>query len=393
MARTWRKRLVAHPSLQVVLASPPVSRRRTPEGPRRGVRLALYGAGALAACVALVVAFVLVRPLSHPSTPRTATSKSGSTVPPTTSPTPTSDAQVVSGAKCPLRGTPAPAGVVPSRPALAIKIGNDPGARPQSGLQAADIVFEVPVESGITRYIAVYQCEESSGVGPVRSGRLVDPQILEQLGPAIFGFAGGIIPDEQAISASSLFDANVAYHPGPYHRISGRTAPENLYTSTKALWALDPSRTAPQPIFEYSQAVPTGSPAAAVGVPFSFYSPVVWHWDKSLGMWVRYYDKTQATDAQGKALTSNNVLIEEVHAYDTSYVEDANGGLEVESVTVGSGPAILLRNGEAIRGTWSRSSYSEPMTLKTASGATMQLQPGRTWVEIVPSSVDVTVQP
>ncbi|HTT86353.1 MAG TPA: DUF3048 domain-containing protein, partial [Acidimicrobiales bacterium] len=80
---------------------------------------------------------------------------------------------VPSGPVCPLTGQSAPGGQVPQRPALAIKVDNYPAARPQSGLNDADIVFEEPVEGGITRFVAVFQCQPASLVGPIRSARAV----------------------------------------------------------------------------------------------------------------------------------------------------------------------------------------------------------------------------
>ena len=77
-------------------------------------------------------------------------------------------------AACPLSGVPAPTGGVPNRPAMAVKVDNYPTARPQSGLDKADIVFEQPVEGGITRYVAVFQCNDAFLIGPVRSARSID---------------------------------------------------------------------------------------------------------------------------------------------------------------------------------------------------------------------------
>ena len=80
---------------------------------------------------------------------------------------------------------------MPQRPALAVKVDNYPTARPQSGLDQADIVFEEPVEGRITRFVAVFQCQSPSLVGPIRSARAVDAPILDQLSKPIFVHVGG----------------------------------------------------------------------------------------------------------------------------------------------------------------------------------------------------------
>ncbi len=91
---------------------------------------------------------------------------------------PVSAPTTASGPVCPLTGLPAPGGKVPQRPALAVKIDDYPDARPQTGLNDADIVFDEPVEGGITRFAAVFQCQSPPLIGPVRSARAVDVQIL-----------------------------------------------------------------------------------------------------------------------------------------------------------------------------------------------------------------------
>src|SRR5919204_2816874 len=98
-------------------------------------------------------------------------------------------------------------GSAPDRPALAIKVENLPEARPQAGLDNADIVYEEPVEGGITRFIVVYQCHDAKRVGPVRSARFTDLDILPQYGTqTLFGYAGGAPQVEQRVQDSGLVD-------------------------------------------------------------------------------------------------------------------------------------------------------------------------------------------
>ena len=90
---------------------------------------------------------------------------------------------------------------------MAVKVENLPDARPQFGLDKADIVFEEPVEGGITRFIAVFQCHTAARIEPVRSARLVDAQILEPLGRILFAYSGAIQPVINEVdSRRSLLD-------------------------------------------------------------------------------------------------------------------------------------------------------------------------------------------
>jgi len=346
---------------------------------------------AVVVVAAVVAAVVLIsRSPSSPVVASRAPKKSAnSSAPPTTAPP-------VSTAVCPLTGTPAPGGVVPARPALAVKIGNNPSARPQSGLSKADIVFEVPIEGAITRLIAVYQCQGASVVGPVRSTRWIDVQLLEQLGHPIFGFAGGINPDQALVASSPLFDANFFDYYDVYHRSDARYAPNNLYVATSSLWALDHSTTPPPALFDYSTATPSGasvSSATSADLEYSGILEVTWEWQASSGRWLRFYGSTPADGASGTQLSAANVVIERVNTVPGPYVEDSEGDYGVHSITVGRGAATVLRNGVAISGFWRRSSITQVTRLVTASGKTIHLTPGNTWVELVPNSARVSLAP
>ena len=139
-------------------------------------------------------------------------------------------------ATCPLTGEPVAGSEVPDRPALAVKIENAAEARPQASLNEADVVVEEPVEGGYTRFIAVFQCGDSDRVGPVRSGRTTDPDYLRQLGPAVFGYAGGRNVVKLEVPAVGLVDVNYIIAADAYTRDETRAAPHNLYTTTDALW-------------------------------------------------------------------------------------------------------------------------------------------------------------
>jgi hypothetical protein len=175
-------------------------------------------------------------------------------------------------ALCPLTGTLAPGGKVPRRAAVAVKVENLPQARPQWGLDKADIVFEEPVEGGITRFIAVYQCQAAARIEPVRSGRLVDPQILEPLGRILFGYSGAIQPAINEIDSktSLLEDVGADKFGNAYWRDPDRYAPHNLVTSTAALYAAAGSvgykQKPPTAIFSYGRPAPGGTPAAVINI-------------------------------------------------------------------------------------------------------------------------------
>lgn len=315
---------------------------------------------------------------------------------PTTASRGTSPPPAAAGAAtCPLTGLPAPGGKVPPRPALAVKVDNAPAARPPAGLGAADVVYEQPVEGGLTRFIVIYQCHDAARVEPVRSGRLIDPEILSQFGPhPLFAYAGGIDPVITAVRASAMIDVGVSRAPSAYSRDPARQAPHNLRSSTSALYAAGAAEGAgsepPEPVFRYGP-LPGHRPASAVRIAFSG-SQVTWTWDPGASKWSRRYaDTGPATLADGGQIATANVVVMKVVLFPSPYVEDPTGARQNLLMLTGSGPAEVFRDGAVIDGSWQRPSLAENTELVSNSGRRIPLTPGQTWVELVPTTVNVTV--
>ena len=294
---------------------------------------------------------------------------------------------------CPLTDLPAPNGGVPNRPALGIKIGNEPdGARPQSGLNEADIVYDTPAEGFIMRYIAVFQCNNVSAIGPVRSVRFVDWHIMREFLHPILTFAGGINPDVDAVSSLKwLSAANLlegAQAAGT--RISSRVAPDNLYTSTSALYGLFPMAVgAPNPVFSYGANLPSSAKSASsLQINFSGGTDVLWKWNSSSNSWLHTYLGQQDVDTlTNQPVSTTNIVVQIVHYTLGPYAESPGGSGDIESQTIGSGSGWVLRDGKSIAVTWHRKDLIDPTTFTDSSGQTIKLSPGRTWVEIVPDTV------
>jgi hypothetical protein len=312
--------------------------------------------------------------------------------------TTTTESNAVSAAApdCPLTGLPAPGGVVPRRSALAVKVDNYPTARPQTGLTHADVVFEEPVEGGITRYVAVFQCHGATLVGPVRSARNIDIGILGQLGSPLLVHVGGIDPVIANIQASPIVDFELGDYTSIIQHVTGRVAPYDTYTSTTAVWQMRPKEdTPPSPLFTYSGALPTGAAVASVSIPFSFYSDVTWRYDTTTHEFLRYYGTTPDNLSNGVQNSAANVVVQFVNVTYGPWYENTEGGLEVQAnlYTDASGSALVFRDGIEVKGRWSRSSLAQPTQFTTTSGAPIEMQPGATWVELVPTTVPVTTTP
>jgi hypothetical protein len=290
---------------------------------------------------------------------------------------------------CPLTGTEAPHGKVPRRPALGVKIGNDPASRPQSGLPDADIVYEEMAEGGITRYLAIFQCHVPAAIGPVRSVRWDDWHVLASYGHPILAFSGGIDQwDAEVAGLRWLFDANGSEGStvAAYYRTTNREAPWNYYTSGAGLWGMDKNHVPPPPQFLYAKAPPATAKLASGATITSFASgsTVQWNWSSRRHAWLRYVGGEPDTDVSGAQLQATNVVIELVATEPGPYAESGTVP-DVESLTEGSGKAWVLMGGRVESGTWKCPVYGDVTRFHLADGKIIRLTPGNTWVELVPN--------
>jgi hypothetical protein len=297
------------------------------------------------------------------------------------------DDRVAAAPTCPLTGEP-PRGAVPERPALAIKVENAPESRPQAALNQADVVVEEPVEGGYTRFIAIYQCGGSDRVGPVRSGRTTDPDYLRQYGEAVFGYAGGVSSVKREVPEAGLVDVNYILAAEAYTRDPSRAAPHDLYTTTAALW--DAGRAAtetPSPVFTYSDAWEERQrKLSAAHLPFSAVSDVWWNWSRGAGAWVRSHGETRHMLEDGDQVSAANVVIQVVDVT-ASGITDAAGNFSPRIELTGSGKAYVLRDGKVIAGRWERARLDDLTVFTARDGTEIALAPGRTWVELVPTTI------
>ena len=278
----------------------------------------------------------------------------------------------------PLTGLPNQDSSTLDRPALVVKIDNHPSARPQLGINQADIIFEENVEK-LTRYAAVFHSQGSDPVGPIRSGRFQDINLLGSLNKPLFVWSGGNEKVSRAIKDSDLVDLSytVANKDGGFGRDSDRSAPHNLIAETTKLWTLAPTgASAPQQQFAYRSASDANASTSkdVGGVKVSMDGvKVQWDWDKTTEEFIRIQDGTPVVDTEDVQLAVPNVVVLEVE-YSNRY--------SPTSKTVGEGKVYVFTNGVVYEGTWSREDRLQPFTLKDSAGAVIKLTPGQTFVEV-----------
>lgn len=294
---------------------------------------------------------------------------------------------VPDGPAAPLTGLPATGSL--DWPALVVKIDNFPEARPQTGLDQADIVFEMLTE-GVTRFAAVFHSNQPSPVGPVRSSRTSDFDLASGFNTPLYASSGG--NDYVASRLRSLPIIEVtAISQSVYFRDSSRRAPHNLYVNTPDLFALAPDDAeAPLPWFEFRDP-DDDPPASAVAIdgPVTIDyrgTPTVTHtWDAERAGWLRTQDGRPHTTVLGDQLAPTNVVIMIV-----DYTVSPADATSAELQSVGTGPVMVLTDGHLIEGTWSRDAAVGQPTFVDDDGEPILLTPGQTWV-LFPEAGAVTL--
>jgi DUF3048 family protein len=297
-----------------------------------------------------------------------------------------------------------------TRPALAVKIENTPDARPQSGLEGADIVYEELVEGGITRFIAIFQSSNARNLGPIRSVRPEDADILREYHAAL-AFSGGARYVISLIQGTpGIFMINETRGGTAYRRVRFRPSPHNLYSSTAALWARIGTRAGgpPAQYFQYAvtppaitptpSASPTASPSptdivrSGTRVAINYSSATYtarWRYDSVTKRYLRFEGTIPHRTASGKQLSAKNVLLMFVRTHESTH-RDAAGNTTPIATMIGRGTVVLFRDGVRIVGKWSRPTAADRTTFTTTTGAPLLLAPGNTWIQLVPRGKKVT---
>lgn len=295
----------------------------------------------------------------------------------------------------PLTGEAAPGNLSNRRP-IAVMLDNySPDARPQSGLDRADIVFETLAEGGITRFLAVYQHRDASVIGPVRSTRIYFNSWAAGLG-VIFGHDGGNVDALQQLPhLSSIYNIDADRTFGPFYRVNTRAVPHNEYTGTTALRACAAAHggatTGAPPALPFKADAPASQRPAhfTLSIDFSYDTyNVQWQYDPSANDYLRFMGGAPHVDAiTGKQLTAKNIVV--MRTTESSDHDPFTPG-SIMLQTVGSGPATVYRDGQAIAGTWNKSSIEGPLRWLGPDGQPISLDRGTTWVEVVPNGNQVS---
>jgi Protein of unknown function (DUF3048) N-terminal domain/Protein of unknown function (DUF3048) C-terminal domain len=290
-------------------------------------------------------------------------------------------------AKCPLTGRRPGKGVEVQRPAVAVKIENSPEARPQSGLDHADVVFEELVEGGITRFAAIFQCDSVKKAGPVRSARFDDPDFIKPVTSALaFAGANAIVTRSLTHHHMKLFTDLV--DPKALYRVPpGNTSDHSLFANVALLIKQARAKhvhAPPNDLYRFGPPPTKIKPAKKVDLKFedsSVAEPIGWRWKK--GLWKRYESGQPFMAADGHQISTPNLLIQRVNVKLSTTLVDVAGNPSPRITFSGHGNALLFRHGGVIKGRWKRRHGHFLYT--TRSGKPLIFAPGPIWIELLPS--------
>ncbi|WP_277208267.1 DUF3048 domain-containing protein [Isoptericola croceus] len=290
-------------------------------------------------------------------------------------------------ARWPLTGVETGTKKVPERPAVAVKIENSAASRPHTGLHQADIVWEQVVEGGVSRFVAVYHSTYPREVGPVRSVRPMDPATVAPL-QGILAASGGQPPFLRAVEKTGTQLLTHDDGDRGFWRSGARAAPHNVYGNVKSFARqADRKRAEPPPAqFAYAAkrkdatARSEGKKGRTADVRLSPAQRTTWSWGKGS---YRRSDNGRASMSSGNRVTARNVLLLRVDVTSTSY-RDPTGAPVPKAELVGRGRGVLLGGGKAVTVTWSKKRPKAPLRLSLPGGGDVLLEPGNTWVELVP---------
>ena len=280
-------------------------------------------------------------------------------------------------------------------PVLAVKIDDTRLARPQIGVEDADLVYIEQVEGGLTRLAAIFSSVIPENIGPVRSARISDIDLLSQYGKVIFAYSGAQRAMLTVIANSNLWDYGAQRSsPTIYTRDETRPAPYNMVMRTGPL--LEKVKSDQREVavsksigWSFGEAPIGGVAIDSVSVqwPASKYEAT---WSQTEKRWLLSNGGAPSLAASGKQLSASTFVIQKVEMSDSIY-RSASGGYTPFTETVGTGNGYILRDGRSFKANWSRPTSEAGTTWTLADGSEIKFAAGSIWVALTDQKPEFTL--
>lgn len=296
---------------------------------------------------------------------------SSTTVPTTTGP-----------AVNPLTGLPGGSGRI-----VAVKIDNIVYARPQTGINSADVVYAIEVEGGLSRFLAVFDEDHfppGGKIGPVRSARESDLPILQQYGKVDFVYSGALTKFLPLLAQANIFNSSPTQIPDAFSRSSDRPAPYNEYVDPSVVLRTNPDSAVAQDVGFRFGAAPAGGVDTSSMTARMPDASFTFTWDASTGKYLVAMDGSPAQTTDGGQMAAPTIVIQKVAETTSPHgFQDTPGFPSPYAPTVGSGDTVVLRGGKAYAGAWSRPAAADGTSF-TFNGSRMNFAPGQVWIVLEP---------
>lgn len=281
---------------------------------------------------------------------------------------------------------------------LAVKIDDTRDAHPQIGIEAADLVYVEQVESGLTRLLALYTSEYPEFIGPIRSARISDIDLLAQYGKVAFAYSGSQSKMRPVLSAANLNILSAERNPPSiFARDESRVSPVNMILYIQKLFDRATNKlkmnliSLPSSPWLFGDLPKTAAPvvSAKINWPNAKYEII---WNEASKCWNLKQNGEIEQTTFGVNICIQNAIIQKVKIEPSIY-GDKFGGITPFSQTVGSGKAVLLRDGKYLNLNWQRDDATQFTNWLDEQGERMRITPGKTWVFLAASDPILTFQP
>ncbi|ADL07685.1 DUF3048 domain-containing protein [Thermosediminibacter oceani] len=269
---------------------------------------------------------------------------------------------------------------------LAVMIENEKSARPQSGLNKADVVYEVLAEGGITRFLAIYLGEDAGEIGPVRSARPYFIDFAMEYDPVYVHYGASQSAYSDLQKNKNIYGIDGIYDRVTFWRDKTRKAPHNAYTSTENILETARRRGYLKPVylkrweFNEGEAPVAGEPLEEFELVYYKNYTVKYVYDEEKKAYVRYINEKPHTDRKtGDPIVVKNIILQ----FMDTRVIDSEGRLAIK--TTGSGTGYYISNGSYTRIKWHKPGRFKKTEYTLEGGGQLKLNPGNTWIQILPS--------
>ena len=268
---------------------------------------------------------------------------------------------------------------------LVVKIDDTNAAHPQIGVESADVVYVEQVEGGLTRLAAIYTSKLPPLIGPIRSARISDIELLAQFGRVGFAYSGAQSKMRPVIAAANLENLSAERNPPSiYGKDPDRPGPVDMILKPDLLLEranANPKiriETATASVFPFGDAPKgeTNTAVAKVKWPSAKYEL---RWDSTNEKWLIYFNEKPNMAANGEHLYADTAIIQIVSISPSIY-GDKFGEITPFSKTTGSGKAVMLRDGFSYQISWQRNLETNVTTWMSEDGGVANFKPGRTWI-------------